>query len=432
MSASEPASATPISATSKTVSEKRLLTWMVLIGFALRVGFVLIAHTYRFSSADGSFGFGYEMGRVAASLAKGRGFGNPFKSPTGPTAIVPPIYPLLIAGVFKVAGVYTAASAIILLTINSLFSALTTLPVFYLAKRSFGEQVARWSGWMWTLFPYALYWAVKWIWETSLAAFLLSVLLLMTWRLAERQRTREWLAWGLLWGVTAMVSTSVLALLPFAGLWIVFRRWHEDRKVVWRAAMSAVVFFAVLSPWLVRNFEVFRGPVFIRSNFGLELRLGNGPGAEGFSMGFVLHPTYNSVELAKYKQMGEIAYIEHQKQEAISWIEKNLGEFVRVSIKRFVYYWANTPWGGRLMPAKNALFLASSVCGFWGLWLMWKQRRPGVFLFAISLLVFPIVYYIVFPHPHYRGPIEPEIFALIVFLVSQTREVQSRWPSNSK
>lgn len=432
MSSTEAISSPASRATTETVTERHLLTRMIVIAFALRVGFVLVAHTYRFSAAQGSFGFGYEMGRVAASVAEAHGFGNPFKSPTGPTAIVPPIYPLLIAGVFKIAGIYSTASAIILLVINSLFSALTTLPVFYLTRRSFGETIARWSGWTWTLFPYAMYWAVKWIWETSLAAFLLAVLLLMTWRLAEAKRTREWFAWGLLWAVTAMVSTAVLALLPFAGIWIVFRRWRGDRKVIWRAALSAIVFFAALSPWLLRNYEVFHRPVFIRDNFGLELRLGNGPGAEGFSMGFVLHPTYNSVELAKYKRMGEIAYIEHQKHEAVTWIEANPGEFGKVSLKKFVYYWTNTPWGGPIMPAKNALFLASSVCGFWGLWLMWKQRRPGVFLFAISLLVFPIVYYLVFPHPHYRGPIEPEIFTLIVFLVSQTKEIQSRWPSGPK
>jgi 4-amino-4-deoxy-L-arabinose transferase-like glycosyltransferase len=418
-----------VSSHNQAISERRLVAWMVLIGFVLRVGFVLVAHTYRFSSAEGSFGFGYEMGRVAASLAEGHGFGNPFKSPTGPTAIVPPLYPFLIAAVFKVTGIYTAASAIVLLTINSLFSALTAAPVFYLAKRTFDARIARWSAWTWTLLPYAMYWAVKWIWETSIAAFLLALLLVLTWRLAETKRTGDWIAWGALWGLAALVNPSELALLPFLGLWVVFRRWRDDRKVIWRAAMSSVVFFAVIAPWLMRNYEVFHRPIFLRSNFGLELRLGNGPGAEGFSMGFVLHPTYNSVELAKYQQMGEIAYVEHQKQEAIDWIKANPGEFVKVSIKRFVYYWTNTPWGRRMMPAKNALFLASSICGFWGLWLMGKQRRPGLFLFASCLIVYPLVYYIVFPHPHYRGPIEPELFTLIVFLVSQTKELQTRWPS---
>ena len=38
---------------------------------------------------------------------------------------------------------------------------------------------------------------------------------------------------------------------------------------------------------------------------------------------------------------------------------------------------------------------------------------PQVFLWLI--LVYPLVYYVVFPHPRYRHPIEPEMGMLIVF-----------------
>lgn len=404
----------------------RRLWWMVGIGFALRVGFVLVAHTYRFQSENNHFGFGYEMGRIAASLAEGHGYGNPFLSPTGPTAWEPPLYPLLIAAVFKLAGVYTAASAVILLTINSLFSALTSVPVYFLARRSFGERVASWSAWTWTLCPYAMYWAVKWTWETSIAAFLLAVLLLVTWRLAEGASRREWIAWGFLWGAAALLNPSLLSVLPFAGMWAVFQLARAKRAFLPHAALSALAFAAVIAPWLWRNYQTCHQPVFLRTNFGVELRLGNGPGADGLSMGFQLHPTHSPQEFARYKQMGELAYVAHQKREALDWIRTSPAQFARVSVARFVYYWMSTPWGGTLMPAKNALFLASSWLGFGGLWLMWRQRRPGFFLFGICLIAFPLVYYFVFPHPRYRGPIEPELFTLIVYLVSQSKELRLR------
>lgn len=404
-------------------TESRLLGWMVAIGFLLRVGFVLIAHTYRFRAQGGNFGFGYEMGRIATSLAQGHGFSSPFQEPTGPTAWEPPLYPFIIAAVFRLTGIYTAASSIILLTINSFFSAVTSAPVFYLAKRSFGERIAKWSGWTWALCPYAMYWAVKWVWETSIAAFLLALLLLMAWRLAEAGRLREWAAWGLLWGLAALLNPSLLSVLPFAGSWIVYRLARDHRAFISGVVFSALIFFVTIAPWLVRNYETFHRPVFLRTNFGAELRFGNGPGAAGLSMGYQLHPTHNPAELARYKQMGELAYVAEMKREAVNWIRAHPGDFVRVSIARFVYYWTDMGWSGRVMPAKNALFLASSICGFWGLWLMWKQRRPGFFLFAICLLIFPLVYYFVFPHPRYRAPIEPELFTLIVFLISQSKEL---------
>lgn len=402
----------------------RRIALIVVVGFVLRVGFVLAAHTYRFKSDPANFNFGYEMGRIAASLASGNGFSSPFQTATGPTAWEPPLYPLLIAAVFKLTGIYSHASAIILLGINSIFSALTCIPVFFLARRSFGEPVATWSSWTWALCPYAMYWAVKWVWDTSIAAFLLAVLLLISWRLAESARPREWLLWGALWGMAALLNPALLAVLPFVGMWILHCRQDTAKQTIAAAALSALIFLAVISPWVWRNYRTFDELVFIRTNFGMEFRLGNGPGANGLSMGFALHPTHNPQELERYKQVGEIAYVAGKKWRAVAWIRNNPWQFARVSVARFVYYWTDTAWSSRVMPAKNALFLASSILGFWGLWMMWRQRRPGFFLFAVCLLVFPLIYYFVFPHPRYRGPIEPELFTLIVCLVSQTKELR--------
>ena len=84
--------------------------WMVMIAFVLRLAYILIAHTYKFKTTDDNFGFGFEMGRIGRSLAQGRGFSNPFHGVTGPTAWEPPLYPFLIAAVFKVFGIYSKAS----------------------------------------------------------------------------------------------------------------------------------------------------------------------------------------------------------------------------------------------------------------------------------------------------------------------------------
>src|SRR5258708_28963157 len=77
---------------------------MVAIAFGLRFGIIVIGHTYKFRTADQNFGFGWEMGRIGRALAAGRGFSDPFQIQTGATAWEPPLYPLLIAGVFKIFG----------------------------------------------------------------------------------------------------------------------------------------------------------------------------------------------------------------------------------------------------------------------------------------------------------------------------------------
>ena len=127
------------------------LFWMVLVAFALRFGWIVVAHTYKFKTLDDNFSFGWEMGRIGRSLAQGQGFSNPFSETTGPTAWEPPLYPFLIAGVFKLFGIYTHASALVLLSINSLFSALTCIPIFLIARRCFDEKLAIWTAWLWAV-----------------------------------------------------------------------------------------------------------------------------------------------------------------------------------------------------------------------------------------------------------------------------------------
>ena len=114
---------------------------MVLLSLVLQVAAIGLLHTYRFREGEDHFGFGWEMGRVGRSIASGHGFSNPYGDSTGPTAWEPPVYPYLIGGVFKLFGTYSDSSAWVLLVINSLFTALTCIPIFLIAQKSFGTRV---------------------------------------------------------------------------------------------------------------------------------------------------------------------------------------------------------------------------------------------------------------------------------------------------
>ena len=126
--------------------------------------------------AENNFGFGWEMGRIGAAIASGHGFSDAFGAPTGPTAWEPPLYPYLTAGVFHIFGIYSRASAFVLLSINSIFSALTCIPIFLISRRIFSEKVAVGSAWTWALLPYVMFWCTRWVWETSFSALLLAVI----------------------------------------------------------------------------------------------------------------------------------------------------------------------------------------------------------------------------------------------------------------
>jgi 4-amino-4-deoxy-L-arabinose transferase-like glycosyltransferase len=401
---------------------------MVVIAFVFRLGLIVIGHTYKFRTDDNHFSFGWEMGSIGRSLALGQGFSNPFGVSTGATAWEPPLYPFLIAAVFKLFGVYTHGSAVVLLAINSIFSALTCIPIFLIAKRSFGESVAVWSAWLWALAPFVMYWCTRWVWETSLAALLLTLIFWLALVIEDRDGWKPWLAFGLLWGVAALTNTSLLAFLPASGLWAWIRRSKRGRRSFAGVVLAAAVFVASIAPWMARDYRRFGRFILIRSNFGAELRIGNGPNADGTWQQY-LHPTQDVYEMRRYRQMGEMAYVAARKQEAMAFIRNDYAQFIWVSAKRFIYYWAGVPRLAEipaLAPFKNSVFLASSVLALWGLGRALRKRQPGAWLFFWLILCYPAMYYFIFPHPRYRHPIEPELGMLIVYIISEAERKGTR------
>jgi hypothetical protein len=197
--------------------------------------------------------------------------------------------------------------------------------------------------------------------------------------------------------------------------------------------LASIFFLAAIAPWLVRNYEVFGKFIFVRSNFGAELRLGNGPGANGIWMQW-LHPSQNVLELRRYEQLGEIEYVATRKREAMDFIRQSYGRFAWLSLKRFTYYWGGLPRSSEipaLAPFKNSLFLASSVLAFWGLGRALRKKRPGAWLFLWLVVSYPAIYYFVFPHPRYRHPIEPELGILIVWVISEAEGIRRREPESA-
>ena len=394
---------------------------MVAIALFLRVAWIILGHTYKFKSTENNFNFGWEMGRIGATIASGRGFSDPFGTPTGPTAWEPPLYPYLIAAVFHICGTYSRASAFVLLTVNSVFSALTCIPIFLIARRIFSERVAVGSAWTWALLPYVMSWSTRLVWETSLSAFLLAAIFWLTLTLEERDGLKPWFGFGLLWAIAALNSTVLISFLPASGLWAWYRRAKRGRPSLAGVALASVVFVAGISPWLVRNYQTFGKFIFIRDNFGAELRLGNGNGADGTWMEF-LHPTQDSYALRQYTAMGELPYIEMRKRQALKFIQADYARFVTLCFKRFVYFWNGPPRLAKiwwLAEVKDSLFLASSVLAFWGVGRALRRHKPGAGLLFWLIFSYPAIFYIVFPMQRYRRPIEPEMTILGVYLLTE-------------
>jgi 4-amino-4-deoxy-L-arabinose transferase-like glycosyltransferase len=342
---------------------------------------------------------------------------------TGPSAWTAPIYPWLISLAFRAFGVYSYAAGFAMLLFNSICAALTSWTVYCIGRRVFNEAVAVWSGWIWAFLPYSIRWSVGWVSETSLSAFLLSLLFMLTLEMEDNDGLWWWSGYGLLWGIAALTNTSVISFLPFSGCWLVYRLHGHGKRTVVPVLLGAVVFWLALTPWLVRNYLVFDEPVFIRDNLGNEFRAGNNPLAEGLPVG-EYHAGYNPVLLRLFQQVGEPAINAEQAREAKAWIAQHPKRFLVLCFRRFGFFWAGVPrtWTGLARTGfdrlKNWIFLASSLLAMGGLLLAVKRRVHGAFLFATLLIFYPLIYYLTFPTARYRHAIDPELEILTVFLIS--------------
>ncbi len=418
----------------------RAIFWSGLI---VRVLYMTLAHTYRLRLFQDHFQFGWEMGRIARALVTGYGYADPFAGHSGPTAWNPPLYPFLIAVVFKLFGIFTPLSAWVLLTINSVFSAAIAPAIYELAARCYGgvtpdkgRRIALWSAWLWALYPAAMQYAVRWVWEMSISCFLFTWVLVLALRVRsigespreDRQYSiRLWCAFGLLWGMIALTNSTLLLFLPFCGVWMM---WHNQRRFRWKHMLAAVgtaalLFLACIAPWMWRNWTVFHVVIPIRGNFGAELYSSLLEGNNGFVWGPTVPLVEQDPEYQLYRRMGEHAYVQYKGELAHAYIRTHKKVFLQLAIKRLYFFWVSVPHPMDNWPSREAarvfLYFFGSMAGLMGLALSLKRRIPGAWLFAWAFLTVPLTYYFVVAGARFRHPLEPLLTIFAVFLFQSAR-----------
>jgi Dolichyl-phosphate-mannose-protein mannosyltransferase len=414
---------------------------MFWIALLVRVLYITVARSYHFRVFADHFEFGWEMGRIARALATGRGYADPFVSNTGPTAWNPPLYPLILAGVFKLFGVYTPLSGWVILSINSLFSAATAPAIYEIARRCFSternrESIAQWSGWLWALYPAAMQYAVRWVWEMTLTTLLFAWVLVITLRICgiggnARNTSKYWALFGLLWGGVALSNPSPLLFLPVCGIWILLS--SKDKVAALKGAvLSAIIFVACLTPWAIRNWRAFHAFIPIRGNLGAELYAGNGPGSAGFPWGGTLPIVDGGPQIAVYRNMGEVDFVKMRGNMAKAYIRAHPVHFARISLKRVYFYWIGVPHPDQAHVVDESIretnFAFLTLSGVLGLGLSWRRRIPAAGLFICAFLLLPISYYLVTPGARFRHPLEPLIAILSVYLFqSAEKSWRVRW-----
>jgi len=417
-------SAFPDPALGRKAIRKRLLLIM-LIGLALRLAVTPFNEIEGLLNPDHLFC--WEQGNVARSLVAGHGFGSPMVS-AQPSAIMPPVFPLIVAAAFKLFGVHTPASIFAVHAFNCVISVLATIPVFLLARRTFCERVAWWSAWAWAFSPYGIYFAAAWAWSTHILLLCLCWLIYLAQDLGESPRLKLWLGFGVLAGFAALTEPSVLLTLPVMMGIAMWQLWRAGKRWFAPALVGSLAVFAVLTPWTIRNAMVFHQFIPMRDSMGLEMWMGN----NGYDLRWTtddLHPLHDKQELDAYNRMGELAYMQHKADQAHTYIAAHPGWYAITCLRRAIYIWTGY-WSLHKSylalepadPANIPFATALTSLGIAGLVLLWRTRRVDALRLLGVMAVLPAMYYFAHPEPYHLRPLDPLLGMLGCYAVYTWRE----------
>lgn len=343
-----------------------------------------------------------EFARIAWAVVSGYGFSSPWpNTPLVPTAVEPPVYAYLLAGIFRIMGAYSLASLRVGVFFNAALSATTAVFILRLGKRDFSPSVGVLASWCWSCWIYEAAVSLR-LWEASLSAFLLVLGLFLLPRVGNSSVAFHWAGFGVLAGIAALTNTSLLSVFPllWVWLWIARRRLPHSGKLT---AISVAAFIMVLFPWMLRNYVTFDRVMPIRDNFGLELWLGNHE-----HVGRQYDNDFPILNPAEYNRLGEVSFMEAKRQVALQFIGQHPVEFIRLSSHRCFKYWT--------APDGSAWWMVS-LLSWLGAGLALLRRKVSAVPYIIVIVAFPGIYYVTHTFNNYRHPTESAMFLLAAYSV---------------
>jgi hypothetical protein len=308
----------------------RLLAWS---GLAVLAAVALLRNLPRLSPGMLDWA---EPGNVAAALAQGRGFSDPFDGGTGATAWVSPLPAWVEAAVFLALGVKTAASAKALLALSVLgLGAANALLLSALAP--FGPWARGAASGAFLAYCALVPGSPLEVLSEAWLDVLLSAALL--WAALRAARAPGAGAGAALVAVAFLAPLDNAGLALSTGLVLLVLAWRSRGRPRGLAAPIAAGAAAALAvaAWTGRNAEAFGRFIPLKSNLWFELHLANVDSADGLPrMETVLRrlPFFSVAEFNRYASLGEAPYVDTFRAAAIGALRSDPLHFAGNVLRR--------------------------------------------------------------------------------------------------
>lgn len=206
-----------------------------------------------------------EYDTIGWNLAQGNGFSVQTLVPFEPTMDREPVYPFLLAGIYKVFGHSYRAVYVVQIFIFYL----TCVLVYLLAKEIFNEKIAKYSAVFTALCPTLANYP-SYILSEIVFTFLLCLSVLILTKAIKGQKTLWFFVAGIVLGVTVLCKAAMILFFfaIFLGVLLLKKDWKNFfKKRIFHLISFCFAFLIVISPWIYRNYQLFSYP---------QIRLGSG------------------------------------------------------------------------------------------------------------------------------------------------------------
>lgn len=251
----------------------------------------------------------------AVDLIEGRGF-----SEGGvPTAYWPIGWPAAAALIYSIFGQKIA----ILQAANLVFASASFFLILAIGREIFKSQLASRIGiFLITIYPNNIAYTSL----TATETFYTFLLLLGTWIFISQNTFISKIICGLVFGYATLTKPQTL-FMPFIlmGIGFIFQQGTRPKlKQIANGAVVALAMAIIIAPWMYRNYLVFGEPVFISTNSGWALYVGNNPSAMAYK-GF---PTDDGPEVKAlwnetFSVANQLQSSHAARDAALKWIREN-------------------------------------------------------------------------------------------------------------
>jgi hypothetical protein len=333
---------------------------------------------------------------IASAVAHGHGIAASFPFDyRHATAFRPPLYPLLLGGLYRITGVRVGAGQLL----NIVFGAAVVVLAAMIAAEIAGRRGGIAAGIAVAVYPPLFANDVVLLSESLSLALMLAMVLLLV-------RGRP--AWaGLTCGLLVLTRPSAQLLVVALGAWVVWR-------FGWRAAARfAAVAIVVAVPWVVRNWLLVGSPTLVTSNgFNLVSVYSREAQASGGFADAVFDPRFRDLNDRNRSEVDlDRAYRDH----ALDAIRDDRILPLRVIRHNAARYFELRPDtnesaerdDGRNITLRNvtlALFYPVTIAGVVGLWRF--RRRRGAELLLLLGAYFTVASVATVAVPRLRAPLD--------------------------